>query len=175
MTGKQHLTFGTITGTAFTFFLWKEGICLDKEFACLTIGGSMLGSLIPDIDKPNSMISNILGPFSKAISLLFNKLFGHRGFIHYFVLWAILGYFAINKNLIFLGLFFGIFGHLFLDAFTTEGIPGLLWIFNRKYIHSPKKWKLYVGSTKTQFICFFMNLLISSNLILLPYFLQEII
>lgn len=60
MTGKQHLSFGIITGIAFSAYLHKLNICQNNADMVFVVCGSVLGSLLPDIDSTESIISNIL-------------------------------------------------------------------------------------------------------------------
>lgn len=88
------------------------------------------------------------------ISKIINNIFGHRGLLHYSVFWLILGILIAKYNHFTQGLFFGVSGHLFLDACTYKGIPGLGWFLDKKksfYIF-PKKWKMYVGKPRTNVV-----------------------
>lgn len=155
MTGKQHLSFGIITGIAFSAYLHKLNICQNNADMVFVVCGSVLGSLLPDIDSTESIISNILPPFTTLISKIINNVFGHRGLLHYSLFWIVMAFFTANYNHFTQGLFFGVFGHLFLDACTYKGIPALSWIIdrNKSFYVFPKKvedvcWK------KTNKYCF---------------------
>ena len=159
MTGRQHLTFGLVTGGAFTAYLYSLGFVQTRETMFLMVGGAALGSLLPDIDTHKSTISQILPPITTFISNLIHKFFGHRGLIHYPLLYIILALLTLPRNFNLIGLYFGIFGHLLLDACTYQGIPGLTWIFHRKSTLRilPKNWKMYVGTLRTSIATFLMT------------------
>lgn len=74
MTGKQHLSFGIITGIAFSAYLHKLNICQNNADMVFVVCGSVLGSLLPDIDSTESIISNILPPFTTLISKIINNV-----------------------------------------------------------------------------------------------------
>lgn len=141
MRGKAHLISGLSTGIAtavFTFSGSTGGV-----FA--SIGASAIGSLIPDIDLPNSTI----GKKVKPISIVINKMFGHRTITHA-PLWVIpllvlykfipniaselsaAGIAVLQHTVI--GYISGFVCHLLGDMFTVGGIP-LLYPFNRKRFH----------------------------------------
>ena len=73
VTGKQHLSFGIITGIAFSAYLHKLNIYQNNADMVFVVCGSVLGSLLPDIDSTESIISNILPPFTTLISKIINK------------------------------------------------------------------------------------------------------
>lgn len=94
------------------------------------IGMASIGSLVPDIDQPNSTMGKRLGPISK----LLNKMFGHRGLIHFPLFLALIagllymGYLYIDTKwqiiymMLSLGFIVGYISHIFLDMFNSEGI-----------------------------------------------------
>lgn len=90
MTGKQHLSFGIITGIAFSAYLHKLNICQNNADMVFVVCGSVLGSLLPDIDSTESIISNALPPFTTLISKIINNVFGHRGLLHYSLFWIVM-------------------------------------------------------------------------------------
>lgn len=49
MTGKQHLTFGIVTGIAFSAYLQKINICQTNADMVYVVCGSIIGNLLPDI------------------------------------------------------------------------------------------------------------------------------
>lgn len=141
MRGKAHLISGLSTGIAtavFTFSGSAGGV-----FA--TIGASAIGSLIPDIDLPNSTI----GKKVKPISFVINKMFGHRTITHapiwiipLLILYKFMPNIAhgLSANTITLlqhtivGYVAGFICHLFGDMLTVGGIP-LLYPFKRSRFH----------------------------------------
>lgn len=120
MTGKQHLSFGIITGIAFSAYLHKLNICQNNADMVFVVCGSVLGSLLPDIDSTESIISNILPPFTTLTSKIINNVFGHRGLLHYSLFWIVMAFFAANYNHFTQGLFFGVFGIYFLMLALTK-------------------------------------------------------
>jgi inner membrane protein len=79
----------------------------------------ILGSLIVDIDHPQSKIGTKLKPISKFISFLF----GHRTWFHSIflalIISGILYYFNTQMGT---ALFIGYLSHIFLDGFTWSGV-----------------------------------------------------
>lgn len=166
---KQHLSFGIITGIAFSAYLHKLSICQNNADMVFVVCGSVLGSLLPDIDSTESIISNILPPFTTLTSKIINNVFGHRGLLHYSLFWIVMAFFTANYNHFTQGLFFGVFGHLFLDACTYKGIPAFLWIIDRSktFYVFPKKWKMYVGKRRTNIVFYIFVALVTSGIIFL--------
>lgn len=120
MTGKQHLSFGIITGIAFSAYLHKLNICQNNADMVFVVCGSVLGSLLPDIDSTESIISNILPPFTTLTSKIINNVFGHRGLLHYSLFWIVMAFFTANYNHFTQGLFFAVFGIYFLMPALTK-------------------------------------------------------
>ena len=80
-----------------------------------------------------------------------------------------MAFFTANYNHFTRGLFFGVFGHLFLDACTYKGIPAFLWIIDRSktFYVFPKKWKMYVGKRRTNIVFYIFVALVTSGIIFL--------
>lgn len=97
------------------FYLRRVPIC---DWECV-------GSLFPDIDLPSSTI----GKSVKPLSLIINRLFGHRGLFHAPLLYLLAASALISgiKGSIWfalvLGFFYGITLHLLQDMMTRDGIP----------------------------------------------------
>lgn len=141
MRGKVHFISGLVVGVttaAFTFSGSVTGVLA-------SIGASAVGSLIPDIDLPNSTI----GKKVKPISIIINKMFGHRTITHapiWIIPLLILHKFmpniahGLSANTITLlqhtivGYVAGFVCHLLGDMFTVGGIP-LLYPFKRTRFH----------------------------------------
>jgi inner membrane protein len=106
------------------------------------IGGTMLGSLLPDIDHKNSYIGKKVKTASKAI----NKFAGHRKLFHAPLVYLFLYSMAlgmVKDNLLLIGLngvFFGILSHLFLDSLTVGGLP---------WFYPLSKKRFSIGNIKT--------------------------
>lgn len=123
MLGKNHLAFGITSALAASVILNNAGIELDYTTVGIITASSAFGSLLPDIDDPNSLIGRI---FVHICSFI-NKVFGHRTITHdlmtflpLFIASLIVSLFA--KDTIFFGIMFGYIGHLFLDSLTEQGI-----------------------------------------------------
>jgi inner membrane protein len=88
--------------------------------------GLTLGSLLPDIDEPNSY----LGRRSLGISYLIHKKLGHRGLTHSLPAWMVFSvYCCIFPNYFTLGLSRGYLFHIIGDFFSVTSVP-LLSPFN---------------------------------------------
>ena len=115
MNFKTHLSFGLLaallTYNFFNLTIWA-GILF---FAFV-----LLGSLLPDFDKPESKVGRKLGIFSK----IFNFIFGHRGVSHsvwFLISFPLLLYLFVNKMLAW-ALFIGYLSHLISDSLTQMGV-----------------------------------------------------
>lgn len=116
----------------------------------LIIGSSEIGSLLPDIDEPNSKA----GRKVKPVSSLIKSAAGHRGVFHspfiVILLYAVLEavktallktqpslnhlYFISVYDAITTGFICGYISHLFLDMLNARGIP-LLWPLSNRRFH----------------------------------------
>ena len=151
MLGKEHLRFGIITGMGLAAALAPE---LDlTPSGMLTFGVlSAVGSILPDIDTPKSMMGKT---FSHTSGIL-DALVGHRTFTHDIVLMNLIGIVLIFVNPIFIGLVFGYMGHLFLDALTVKGLP-CAYPINKKNIHLlPKKLRFHADSTPAKLFTYLL-------------------
>lgn len=107
-------------------------------------GGAIVGSLLPDIDHPQSFLGRRLKWVSKPI----NHLWGHRSITHSLVLiGGIMGILAfIDQKALALGLGIGMLGHVIIDlccrgagvAFLYPFYPKRIQLFDSKKY---KKWK----------------------------------
>lgn len=79
MLGKTHISFGLALGAgcASVFSIVAQNP-IDVIDLLLFYVAVALGSLLPDIDEPNS----VLGKKTLGISNLLKAIFGHRGFTH---------------------------------------------------------------------------------------------
>jgi inner membrane protein len=133
----QHVSFGTLLGIGTQL---TAGISMVGLFAYPSYyGGVMLGSLLPDIDHPQSYLGRRLWILSAPI----NKLFGHRGFTHsllsLFLLGTATAVWWANNPLFFGGLLLGYLSHLLGDMTTISGVP-LLYPKKTRYKFFPKRW-----------------------------------
>lgn len=130
MNYKEHLAVGTLLGigTQYVFHFPMTTLLAYPSY----YGGVALGSLLPDIDHPNSYLGRKLYP----ISVLINKCFGHRGFTHSFLSLTLLGlattFWWVENFYFFGGLFLGYLSHLLADMTTVSGVP-LLYPNKKRY------------------------------------------
>lgn len=140
MNGKTHKIGGVCAGIIATSMLIEAPYSFEKILiGGILIGGSIVGSLMPDIDLPSSTV----GQKVKPISYLINQFFGHRGITHTPILHIICSIFLLLLGgsltgilrLIYLsfviGLFVGGISHIVLDSMTVKGLP-LLYPFSKK-------------------------------------------
>jgi inner membrane protein len=110
-----HIAFGFLAA----LFLWKFGIVSTGNVYIFFVF-MILGSLLPDIDTPDSKMGRKFGIVSDFIS----KIFGHRGIIH--TIWGgmfLCGLFWYFINRVYgAALFYGFMSHLIADGFTVMGI-----------------------------------------------------
>lgn len=94
------------------------------------LAAAVLGSLLPDIDHPNSWAGRKLRPISVPLSLLV----GHRGITH--SLLAVIGGIALlaamGGNWVAAPIIIGYLSHLAADSLTPSGVP-LLWPWKRRF------------------------------------------
>jgi len=96
---------------------------------------AILGSLLPDIDHPQSTFGRCIPAVSRAVA----RVFGHRGITHSFI--AVLAFtcliFAVGNTFTGLpaALSMGYLSHLLADYLTRSGIP-LFWPIKIKF-HMP--------------------------------------
>lgn len=112
MLAKTHLAFGLLIGIIFQYFF-----SLELYLIIIIIS---IGSLFPDIDKPNSTISSRIPVIPRMISI-FSK---HRGMFHslffaFLIPYAMSFFLPVEYALIF-GI--GYAAHILLDSFTLAGI-----------------------------------------------------
>ena len=122
MTGFNHIVGGVaITGITASF--WDINIFSNQSFVITTI----IGSLLPDIDKPNSLLGRLFFPISKFI----DRRWGHRTITHsliFHLIVTLIFYFAeyiLNNPNYHLTFIFSIavLVHFFCDMVTVSGVP----------------------------------------------------
>lgn len=155
MNYKTHINGGILIGLYVSIQMQSKPLIPTGIF----IGGTILGSLLPDIDHSNSYIGQKVKTVSKAI----NKLAGHRKLFHaplaYLLLYSIaLG--MVKDDLLLKGIngiFLGILSHLILDSLTLGGLP---WF----YPLSKKRFSLCSIKTNSKFEDIFRGILICLNI-----------
>lgn len=112
------------------------------------IAGSVLGSLLPDIDHRGSFI----GRRAKIISTPLSMVASHRGITHTpLLLMALLsimlfvshsfltGFASVLFSYLSIGIGIGIASHILLDSLTKGGVPLLYPLSNKKFSFLPLK------------------------------------
>lgn len=141
MMGKTHVISGVALG-CFVFSnidILNVNIRDEKTFIIATTG-LVMGSLLPDIDHPKSIISSKL----KIVSIFTSRLFKHREYTHSIVgistmtllIGIILDLLGVNRwfNFVFLkSLFIGIATHILMDMLTFSGVS-LFYPFTKKRV-----------------------------------------
>lgn len=143
MLGKTHLVGGLLTGEL--LFIANSSIIATQNpsqrflFGATVCACSIIGSLFPDIDHKNSIISK-----KNPVLSFFARIFSsHRGFFHspiiYIAVYLILFGFFLKTNL-YIGLIStaflsGTFSHIILDFLNPMGVP-LLFPFSKKKYHA---------------------------------------
>lgn len=151
--GRQHLAFGFTTATVTALLYWEQVSTFSSPY--LFIGLSVLGSLLPDIDTPESTIGRALPLLSK----LCNKA-GHRTFFHDIGIWAVFLLILSYFYPVTIGLTVGYLGHLFLDGLTAKGIP----LFGKNIHLLPYRMKFYSNSFAAKVATFLSLFLFSSGM-----------
>ncbi|MEZ4527709.1 MAG: metal-dependent hydrolase [Desulfobacterales bacterium] len=135
MTAPTHAAFGILWAA-----LAGQGY--------LNATAAALGALVPDIDHPQSSIGRVF--FFLSIPL--NQKFGHRGFIHSFILYTpfvILGFF-FSDFVLWLSL--GAISHIVIDSYNVSGVKALVPFTQRTVICFKDDWRVRTGSTPEIFV-----------------------
>lgn len=142
---KGHLRGGIICALLMIIFiLSREGINARSILGCL-LGGTMtmVGSLLPDIDHPQSF----LGRRMKIISRPIYRLWGHRTITHSILMIGALGLLidTLGNKYITLGIVLGMMGHVLLDLLCLgSGVAFLYPLYPKKInLISSKKYKKF--------------------------------
>lgn len=134
MKGTLHFVAGVTTGVCTGITLFPN----DPLSAVLFTASCTLGSILPDIDSPKSMISKCI----PIIPTIVNKIFGHRNLLHAPILPALCSLFLylFKEELTEIawvcgyGILAGYVLHLLQDAFTIRGIP-IFYPFSQYKLH----------------------------------------
>lgn len=117
-----------------------------------------LGSILPDIDEPNSFIGKRL----QFLSYPINIFFGHRTITHNILIFIALSIFLYIQNYIFLfAISIGILLHIFQDSITYQGIKNGLFPLQRlgyNFVLLPRIFRFAVGSL-TEYIIFVLSVI----------------
>lgn len=123
MDGKTHLIAGGVAGVGLAYATYKLGITTDLWDILYLVGGSAIGSLIPDTDTNKSLLGRYVPLWI---------IFGHRKHTHslfFMGLVMLLSYWLKAPIALTLGLGAGILSHLLLDMTTTMRLPYLFYPF----------------------------------------------
>lgn len=126
MTYKTHIAGGVLLTLSLSSFLSPSSL---GEVALL-YGCTVVGSLLPDIDHPNSKI-NKYNPFASLIG----RFIKHRTLTHsllWIVIVSLVGLALKFNTWAILGLNIGILSHLILDMMTISGVP-LLYPYRKNF------------------------------------------
>lgn len=172
MNYKTHRIGGLCSGYLTLNMIYTPDFSITKLTLCsVFLMGSYVGSIIPDIDHPNSYISKKM----KLTSKITTSLCDHRGFIHSPLAWLLFTiltlYLTIFLNGIMrilyfhlsMGLSIGYLSHLILDSLTIGGIPMLYPI---------SKDKIHIAKFKTNKHEFIVSILCITITMLLSYLLH---
>lgn len=145
MNYKAHQIGGICAATIASTYLYHQGMSHGEASTYVTAGlmivGGAIGGVLPDIDHPTSKV----GKRVKPISVMINKLFGHRGFTHTILALLLFTYglFLISTMLpviikgyylaITIGLSVGYLSHILIDLLTISGLPLLYPISNKTF------------------------------------------
>lgn len=182
MLGKTHVSFGLGLGAfGITIFSALTNTTLSHTDLGVFYAAIALGSLLPDIDEPNSL----LGKKTLGISNLIKSIFGHRGFTHSLSFIILLGIslpiFSLlsedfwneipliaefsksfgsiieSQNIEYfgIGLLLGCIFHLIGDMMTLSGVPLLLPFNTHNYHITPKFLRFRTGGIPDKLITLF--------------------
>lgn len=150
--------------------VYTFGMVINFKVFGIVLCGVALGSLLPDIDEPESYI----GQRTLFISDGIKKLFGHRGASHFLIVpFLILTVAIFSKgflSLLLFGVAFGYFFHIVGDMLTLSGIKNVLFPFGDKrhfYALLPKKLRFKTNSKKEHILSFFLGVTLCSEWFLL--------
>ncbi len=130
----------------------------------VVIAGVIAGSLLPDIDEPESYIGKRFSALAEPI----NKLFGHRGASHYlivpFIIFVCAAFLSGTSSLFLWGLGFGYLFHILGDMMTLGGVYNALFPFgnkSKKYAILPKNFRFKTNSYPEHLLRAFLGALLA--------------
>lgn len=141
MLGKTHIV--TASSIATIPFLINSNINISAYV--ILYAGILIGSILPDIDEPHSLIGSKLS----FISYQINIVFGHRTITHNIFIGIIISIIGLLLNInIIIGIGLGIIIHILSDSITKGGINGGLFPLtsnNTKFVLLPYSLRFKVG------------------------------
>ncbi|SEQ61428.1 metal-dependent hydrolase [Piscibacillus halophilus] len=163
MEAKTHITTSLTLAAGISKYL-------ALPFTVGYLAGTVLGSVLPDIDKKDSFI----GQRSLGISHLVQMLFGHRGFTHSVLCWVIISIICLNYPSAFTyGLLIGYIGHIIGDFFSNRGVPILYPIIKKPF--SPPSFLTYRTSSTSESIIFVSSIVILLIMVLDDSLIDELV
>ena len=159
MQGTTHMAIGFMTGS-FVSFAFHVPLYLPVG-AVLTV--AIVGSIVPDIDHPDSKISHDVKGFGAPF-----RLFSHRGVTHSFlalIIVALVLFFLRVQLTEALAFFLAYTSHLAADAMTKSGIR-LWWPSQRRFWLLPRGFRVTTG-TWPDYVLGFMSLIVAMGFLVL--------
>lgn len=141
----NHL-FGGFVVTASASALCGENI-LQSKTAIVT---TLICSVLPDIDNPQSPVGKMVPPLSKFL----NRRYGHRTITHSFAALAAITILGQLCGLSPVVVGFAYFSHLLLDMVTLQGVPLFYPLMSPVVIPSNPNFRMRTGDTKSEFLAF---------------------
>lgn len=135
MNYKQHLAFGGCCSVAGDLIIQQLSTGLSDIGTVVYFGTATLGSLVPDIDHPNSFLGKItwgwLVPYHERQGIAWKI---HRKFTHSLTFTILVAGVTLITGfpVVALGLSVGIISHLLGDMMTPSGVP-LLYPYKEIY------------------------------------------
>jgi len=133
---RTHLSFGLFVGTCVLIEVSNYYFHLrSPKVIYIFLSAVALGSLLPDIDEPNSLIGRKLFFLSYPINIIFR----HRMFTHSFLFVIILSFllFILNhyytNQIFYIGIVIGIVAHILGDMHTKGGCPVFLPFSHKRF------------------------------------------
>lgn len=163
MTAKGHMLLASAA-----VFGVQEILHID-DFKIFYVG-TLIGSVLPDIDESESWIGKKLGTISEITSLILP----HRTLTHYLIVPLLIAALAFWQQSTFLyGLAFGILLHDIGDMLTKGGIKGFFFPFmiEKKIALLPYSLRFYTNSIQEHFLMMF--LLMVNLYFMMNYLLKE--
>lgn len=183
MMKKTHVLTSVTMGVALVHFT-------EIEPTIGLLAGVLAGSVLPDIDEPQSYIgrktSVKMGNKRIGVSSIIKGIFGHRGFTHSLLatLIVFIPYLLLLKHSLSLketslfltfginllmGLGFGYLFHIIGDMFSKSGVPLLMPFYNKK-IAIP----IYTTNKFSEKVVFFLSCILLCYLVYLEFIMKMI-